>query len=171
MAHATIIGNLGKDPELKTSKDGQSQYATFSVAWRESTRDATGNWIDGPVTWVHVTCFGKYALNAAQTLRKGARVVTGGELRVEEWASQQGPSNVVTLKADYVAADLKFATAQIIANQPANNGGFGQQPQQRPAQQQPAPRGGFAQQPAQQDAWNSQPTNYWNNNDNPEPPF
>ncbi|WP_075727277.1 single-stranded DNA-binding protein [Corynebacterium aquilae] len=155
MAQTIIVGNLGKTPELKTSQAGKP-YATFSVAWTESTRDSAGQWVDGPVTWVHVTCFGRTAQNVANCLTKGDRVLVTGDMKLETWHSDQGANNIVTLRADNVAPDLTFATVQINRNAPTGGGYGGQQSggfNQQPAQN----TGGFSNQQPQADAWNSQP--------------
>lgn len=116
MAYAVITGNLGKDPELRTSKDGRTTYATTSIAWTEQTRDATGQWHDGPTIWVQTTIYGRQAHNAVASLQKGARVIAIGTLRPETWPSQNGPETMFTLIADTIAPDLTFATASISRN-------------------------------------------------------
>lgn len=153
MAQATIIGTLGKDPELKQSRDGRTTFAKFGVAWSERQKDATGNWDQGPTVWVQVTVFGRQAENIAQTLGKGDRAVVSGRLQPETWQSNQGEQTVMVMVADTVAPELTFASAQVQKN-----------PKQGGGQQQ----GGFSQQ--QGDPWNSQPQGGFSD-DQDEPPF
>lgn len=116
MAYAIITGNLGKAPEIRTSKDGRITYATTSIAWTEQKRDATGQWHEGPTIWVQVTIYGRQAHNAAASLQKGTRVTATGTLRPETWPSQNGPETIFTLIADTISPDLTFATASISRN-------------------------------------------------------
>lgn len=141
MANATIVGTLGKDPKLSTTKNGKSM-ARFSIAWSERNRDANGEFHDGPTVWVSVTVFGRQAENAGQSLAKGMRVIVSGNLKAELWSSDRGEETVFTMMADHVGPDLTFATAQVVKNE---RGNF-----QQPAPQQGdpwggAPQGGFSQ--------------------------
>lgn len=157
MAHIEIVGTLGKDPELQTSQDGRTQFAKFSLAWSESSKDKAGQWIQGPTIWVQVTCFGRQAQNVAQSLRKGDRAIVTGRIKPELWSSaQQGEQMVVVLVADTVAPELTFATAQIAKNPKQGgqqSGGFGGHQQS----------GG--------DVWNSQPQGGGFDAQGSEPPF
>lgn len=159
MAHATIIGTLGKDPEVKQSKDGRTTFAKFSLAWSERQKDATGNFADGPTVWVQVTAFGRQATNIANSFGKGTRVIVTGRLQPEMWNGNQGEQVVMTMVADTVAPELTFATVQVAKNEKnQQQGGFNHQSQQ----------GGFSQQ--QGDPWKSQPQGGFGGQDD-EPPF
>lgn len=106
MAQATIIGNLGKDPKFQTSQDGRTEYTRLNVAWSESSKDRTGQWIDGPVVWVFATVFGNQAHNVAQSLKKGDRVVLSGDLKAEEWQSDHGPQTTFTMRVNQIGASF-----------------------------------------------------------------
>ncbi|PSA76038.1 single-stranded DNA-binding protein, partial [Corynebacterium diphtheriae] len=54
-----MVGNLGKDPELKQSQIGGKSYAKFSVSWSARQKDATGQYFDGPTVWIQCTAFGR----------------------------------------------------------------------------------------------------------------
>lgn len=161
MAQATIIGTLGKDPELKTSKDGRTTFAKFSLAWSERIKDVTGNFVDGPTQWVQVTVFGRQASNIVQSLGRGMRVVVSGRLQPELWSSNQGEQVVMTMVADTVAPELTFASAQVVKNEKGQQPGGGQ-PQQR--------QGGFSGQ-QQGGPWNSAPPAGGFSGSQDEPPF
>lgn len=123
MAYIAIVGNLGKDPEMKQSQNGGKCYAKFSVSWSERQKDANGNFFDGPTVWIQCTAFGRVAENLANSLAKGDRVIVTGNMRLEEWQSNHGPSQVMTMMVDAVGPDLTFATAQVMRN--AGNGSSG----------------------------------------------
>lgn len=162
MAQITVIGGLGKDPELKGSRDGNKSFAKFSVAWSERQRDANGQWIDGPTQWIQVTAFGRLAQNVCQSLHKGDRVVVSGRIAPELWSSQQGESVVLALVADSVAPDLTFATVSVVKNEK------GQQQQTRPQQNTGGFSGGFG----GGDPWNSAPpAGGFDAQSDSEPPF
>lgn len=131
MAFSVITGSLGKDPELKSSRDGNTQFLKFGMAWSERQRQQDGSYHDGPTVWVQVTVFGRQAQNLAQTLQKGDRVVASGKLSPESWSSQQGEQTVFVMVADTVAPELTFASAQVVKNPKGGQqqGGFGGQSQ------------------------------------------
>lgn len=105
MAHTVIVGNLGKDPELKESQSGK-KYARLSVAWSERYKDRSGDYVDGPTTWVSVTVFGRQAENVVSSLGKGMMVVCSGDMRTELWSSDQGEKPAVAMTATIVAPAL-----------------------------------------------------------------
>lgn len=126
MAQISITGTLGKDPEGKTSNAGKP-FARFSLAWSESSKDKTGQWMDGPTQWVQVTCFGRVAQNLVASLHKGDRVNVTGRIKPESWSSQQGEQTVLALTADAVSPDLTFASVQVQKNPKGSGAGTGQQ--------------------------------------------
>lgn len=112
MAHTTIIGALGKDPELAESASGAT-YTRLSVAWSERYKDRTGDYITGPTTWVSVTVFDRQAHNVAASLTKGQQVIVTGDMRTELWSSDQGEQAVVTMMAQTVSPALFYQVATV----------------------------------------------------------
>lgn len=84
----TIIGNLGRDPELRYTPQGDA-VCDFSVAVNERKRDKTGEFQD-VTTWFKVTFWRKQAENASKFLTKGRQVYVEGRLQVEEWTDRDG---------------------------------------------------------------------------------
>lgn len=82
-AHATIMGHLGKDPEVRVSASGK-EVATFSVAV------TTGYGDHKKTTWWGVTCLGKTGEVAAKYLNKGDPVMVSGEPALEAWEDREG---------------------------------------------------------------------------------
>lgn len=78
----TIIGNLGRDPELRYMPDGTG-VANLSVAVSEKEKQADGSYADH-TTWFRVTLWGKQAENANQYLAKGRQVLVVGRLKSDE---------------------------------------------------------------------------------------
>ena len=80
-----IIGNLGRDPEMRYTPNGR-QVTEFSVADTHRGRDAaSGEWADLGTDWFRVTVWGDRAERAAEEFRKGNRVFVEGRFRTREY--------------------------------------------------------------------------------------
>jgi len=86
---ATLIGNLGKDPEIRNSADGKP-IANFSVATSEKRKDKTYT------EWHNCVCFGKLAEKARDYLHKGNRVFIVGQIRTNKWTDKDGQERKTT---------------------------------------------------------------------------
>jgi single-strand DNA-binding protein len=106
----TIVGRLGRDPEMKLLASGQ-QLASFSVATDRSVGQAGGA-RQKETTWFRVSVFGKQAEVVNQYLSKGRMVVVEGRLGVDP--ATGGPRVFIakdgTAKAAYeiIANDVRF---------------------------------------------------------------
>src|SRR5690606_8792446 len=78
-----IIGNLGADPELRTTGSGQS-VATLSIATSENFNDRDGNRQER-TEWHRVVLWGKLAELAQRYLAKGRKVFIEGRLQTRSW--------------------------------------------------------------------------------------
>ncbi|HEX8737285.1 MAG TPA: single-stranded DNA-binding protein [Pyrinomonadaceae bacterium] len=99
----TIVGNLGRDPELRYTPQGNA-VCNFSVATNEKRRDKNGEMQD-ITTWFRITLWGKQAENASKYLTKGSPVYVEGRLKVEEWTDRDGKGRY-TLEVN--ATDMQF---------------------------------------------------------------
>jgi len=99
----TIIGNLGRDPELRYTPQGTA-VCDFSVAVNDRRRDKAGEWQD-VTTWFKITFWGKQAENASKYLTKGRQAYIEGRLQVEEWTDRDG-NNRYTLAVQ--GSDIQF---------------------------------------------------------------
>lgn len=82
-----LIGNLGRDPELRYSPQGTA-VCQFSMATNDRVKE-NGNW-EKHTTWFRVTVFGKQAEACSQYLQKGRPAYVQGRLRIEEWVDKEG---------------------------------------------------------------------------------
>jgi single-strand DNA-binding protein len=82
----TLIGNLGRDPEIRTLETG-AMVAKFSVATDEGYRDTSGNWVDR-TEWHEVIAWRQLAERAQNTLKKGMLVYVEGKLTTRKWKDQ-----------------------------------------------------------------------------------
>ena len=85
-----IVGNLGRDPELRYTPQGVA-VCNFSLATNEKKRDKSGE-LQDVTTWFRVTLWRNQAENAAKYLTKGSPVYVEGRLGVEEWTDRDGNS-------------------------------------------------------------------------------
>jgi len=76
-----IVGNVGKDPEMKYTGDGKA-VTEFTVAVNGYKRD--------DVTWFRVTCWGKQAEVANEYVKKGNPVLVSGSVKASAWVSKDG---------------------------------------------------------------------------------
>ena len=83
MNRATLIGNLGKDPELKTTPQGK-YVCSFSLATSENYKDASGNWVDA-TEWHNIVFWERMAEHAAQYLKKGKKVYIEGRIKTRNY--------------------------------------------------------------------------------------
>jgi single-strand DNA-binding protein len=82
-----IIGNLGRDPEVRTTPQG-SKVASFSVATTERYNDRQGQRQE-KTEWHNVVLWNKTAEIAEKYLRKGSNVFIEGKLQTQSWDDQQ----------------------------------------------------------------------------------
>lgn len=98
-----LVGNLGRDPELRYTPQGTA-VCSFSMATNERRKDKAGEMQD-QTTWFRVTLWGRQAETASQYLTKGRPVYIEGRLRVEEWTDRDGkPRHTL----EVTATDMQF---------------------------------------------------------------
>ncbi len=101
-----IVGNLGRDPELRYTPQGIA-VCSFTMATNEKRRDKSGETQD-ITTWFKITLWRQQAENAAKYLTKGSPVYIEGRLKIEEWTDRDN-NNRYTL--DVQATDMHFISA------------------------------------------------------------
>lgn len=96
-----LIGNVTRDPEIRTIPSGQS-VASFAVATNRSWNDNAGQ-LQKAVEYTEIVAWGKLAEIAGQILKKGRRVYTEGRLQTHSWEGQDGAKRY---KTEMIASDL-----------------------------------------------------------------
>jgi len=95
-----LIGNLGRDPELKATPGGQA-LARFSLATTETWKNQAGE-KQSKTEWHNIVIWGKQAETAEKYLRKGASVLIEGKIQYREYTTQDGVKKVATdIRADH----------------------------------------------------------------------
>jgi len=123
-----LIGNLGKDPEIRYTQDG-SPVASFSLATSETWTDKNGNRQEH-TEWHNIVAWTRLAELSKRYLSKGRQVYIEGRLRTREWSDKDGN---------------KRRTTEVIASQMVL---LGARPQAEGAASYPAP---LQKGPAEQD--------------------
>lgn len=82
-----LVGNLGRDPEMRALPSGQ-QVANFSLATSRRYKDRDGNRKD-ETEWHNIVCFGKQAEIAGQYLTKGKMIYVEGRLQTRSWDDKE----------------------------------------------------------------------------------
>ena len=98
-----IIGNLGRDPEMRYTPSGQA-VTQFTVAVNRSYKGQDGAWQE-ETEWFRIVAWAQLAERTAENLRKGMKVYVEGRLQTRQWEDQQGQ---------------KRYTTELIANQVTN---------------------------------------------------
>lgn len=88
-----LIGNLGKDPELRYTQGGTA-VANFSLATSERVK-RNGEWED-QTEWHNIVLWGKTAENAGEYLSKGSTIYVEGSLRTRKWKDRDGNDRYTT---------------------------------------------------------------------------
>lgn len=89
-----IIGNLGRDPEMRYTPSGQA-VTQFSVATNRNYRDPQGEW-QSETEWFRVVVWGDQGERVAEYLRKGHKVYVEGRLQTRQWEDQSGNKRYTT---------------------------------------------------------------------------
>ena len=99
----TIVGYLGKDPEIRYMPDGTA-VCNFSVATTEKRKDRSGEMQENTI-WFRINVWGKQADAANQYLTKGRQVYVEGRLSQQEYTDRDGNKRT---SLEVRATDVQF---------------------------------------------------------------
>lgn len=123
---AIVMGNLTRDPELRTTPSGQS-VASFAVATNRTWNDSNSGERKEAVEYHEIVAWGKLGELASQYLSKGRKVMVIGRLQTQSWEKD----GVKRQRTEIVASDVNFLDNP--------GGGGGEMPAAAAAPAQPAP--------------------------------
>lgn len=92
---AILVGNLGKDPEVKQMPSGDS-VANITLATSETWNDKNSGEKKEKTEWHRVVFFGKMAEIVGQYLKKGSKIYIEGKLQTRKWQGQDGQDRYTT---------------------------------------------------------------------------
>lgn len=99
-----LIGNLGRDPEVRFTPSGQA-VANFSIATSESWTDKSSGQKQEKTEWHRIVVWGKLAELCGEYLKKGRQCYVEGRLQTREWTDKEGKKNYTT---EVVANTVQF---------------------------------------------------------------
>lgn len=99
----TIVGYLGRDPELRYTPQGTA-LCKMSIATTEKRKNVAGE-MEEHTTWFRVTAWGRQAELANEYLAKGRQVYVEGRLRLEEYTDREGQKR---FSAEVSATEIQF---------------------------------------------------------------
>ncbi|MDW7708878.1 MAG: single-stranded DNA-binding protein [Deferrisomatales bacterium] len=126
---AILIGNLGKDPEIRYTQSGTA-VCTFSLATTERRKQGE-EWVDH-TEWHNIVAWARQAELCNQYLQKGSTVYIEGRIQTRKWQDKEGNNRYTT---EIVVNDVQFLGRT--KGQGAEAGGF-EGP--RAASSRPAPK-------------------------------
>jgi single-strand DNA-binding protein len=92
---AQIIGNLGRDPEVRYLPSGDA-VANISVATTEKWKDKASGEMKEHTEWHRISFFGKLAEIAGQYLKKGSTVYVEGKIQTRKYIDKDGAEKFAT---------------------------------------------------------------------------
>lgn len=122
MYHTIIlVGNLGRDPEMRYTPSGQA-VTSFNVATNRQYTGQDGNLVK-ETTWFRVTVWGKQAETTSQYLKKGSKVLIEGRLVPDPatggpkiWTRQDGTSGA--------SFEINANTVRFLSSRGEGEGGY-----------------------------------------------
>src|SRR6516164_505248 len=120
-----LVGNLGKDPEIRRTQDGRP-IANLSVATSENWRDKATGERKEKTEWHRVVIFSEgLAKIAEQYLKKGAKVYIEGQLQTRKYTDQSGAEKYTT---EVVLQGFNSALTMLDGRGGGGGGGGGDEP-------------------------------------------
>ena len=131
-----LVGNLGKDPEVRYSPNGQA-VANVTLATSESWKDKNTGDKQEKTEWHRIVFFGRLAEIAGEYLKKGSQIYVEGRLQTRKWQDTEGRAPSPT---ETVAGEMQMLGSRSGAGAPSDN--FNQdQPETATAAAASAPKG------------------------------
>jgi single-strand DNA-binding protein len=101
---AIIVGNLGRDPEIRYTASGMA-VANFTVATSERWKDKNSGEMQESTEWHRIVAWGRLAEICGEYLSKGRQVYIEGRIQTREWDDKDGNKRWTT---EIVAREMKM---------------------------------------------------------------
>ncbi|MBI5869803.1 MAG: single-stranded DNA-binding protein [Actinobacteria bacterium] len=98
-----LVGNLTRDPELRTTPNGKS-VCTLGLAVNEKYKNDAGEWVEKP-NYFDIVVWGAQGESCAQYLSKGRQIAVDGRLSFRSWEAQDGSKRS---KVEVIANTVQF---------------------------------------------------------------
>jgi single-strand DNA-binding protein len=116
-----LIGNLGKDPEVKYTASG-TPVAKFSLATNERFKDKAGEWQDR-TEWHNIVAFQRLAEIVGEYVKKGGKLYIEGRLQTSSWDDKE--SGQKKYRTEIIANDLVLLSGRGGGDDAGEGGGGG----------------------------------------------
>jgi single-strand DNA-binding protein len=126
-----LIGNVGKDPEIRSSASGV-MVANFTLATSDRFQDAQGNWQDR-TEWHTLVAFKRTAEIVRDYVKKGSKLYIEGKLQTRSWDDKE--TNVKKYRTEIIVNDLVLLSSREEgggSSRPATSGSSAASFDQRP---------------------------------------
>jgi single-strand DNA-binding protein len=133
-----LIGNLGKDPEVRYFPSGDA-VANATIATTESWKDKQSGEQKEATEWHNVVFPGKLGEIAGKYLKKGSKVYVEGSLRTRKWTDKEGKERYTT--------EIRVQDMQMLDGKPGGSAPMGSE----------EPRGNYGSAPSRAPARNNAP--------------
>ena len=112
---ATLIGNVGKDPEIRVSDIGE--FATFTLATSEKWKDKQGNPKEA-TQWHSVVVYNEQTVNYIKSyVKKGSKLHVEGQITYRKWSDKSGNDRISTdIKVDRFRGSVLNLTEKPLTN-------------------------------------------------------
>lgn len=114
----TLIGNVGKDPEIRTTADGK-EIANLTIATSESWKDKTTGEKKEKTEWHRVVVFNEGLTKVVKNyVKKGSKLYIEGSLQTRKWQGNDGKENYTT---EIVIQGFSYTLKLLSANNNQSN--------------------------------------------------
>jgi single-strand DNA-binding protein len=92
----TLIGNLGRDPEIRSTNDGR-ELANFSIATSETWKDKATGEKKEKTEWHRIVCFNEGLVRVIKNyVKKGSKLYIEGQLQTRKWVDNDNQEKYTT---------------------------------------------------------------------------
>jgi single-strand DNA-binding protein len=117
---ATLIGNVGKDPEIRSTPSG-TMIATFGLATSDRFQDAQGNWQDR-TEWHNLKAFKRTAEIVRDYVKKGSKLYIEGKISTNSWDDKE--TGVKKYRTEILVNELVLLSGREEGSGGASAGGY-----------------------------------------------
>ena len=109
----TVVGNLVADPARREIVPGRASTTMRIASTDRRWSPEEGRYVDGRTSFYNITCWDQLAENAAESLRRGERILVQGRLSVREYTDNQDrPRTSVDIDARAIGHDLTWGISR-----------------------------------------------------------
>lgn len=110
-----LVGNVGRDPEVRSFASGGGTLTTVSIATTEAWKDKATGQLTEQTEWHRVIFYGRLAEIAAEYVRKGSKVYVEGSIHTRKWQDKNTGQ-------DRYSTEIKASVLQLLDNRNTSGG-------------------------------------------------